>query len=164
VGNSTKEAAMDIAQIKENVGVIVEKSDELLDAAEAVESAKLALEAAEATFAYAAGALEAATKAPITPTRQEQEVADQEADQPSDADGIGMSDGYGRPLSVGDRVRVTGSSRYGTIEGIVRGQAAPGRIGIDLDIDTSDECDEDQDADPNYSASQGRVEKLAYKV
>ncbi len=78
---------------------------------------------------------------------------------------ITLTDSEGNPLSQGDRVRITGSSRYGdTAEGNVQGIAPDEegrerpRVFVAIDADTTD-----AEVDPEYTSSTGRLVKIEAK-
>lgn len=88
----------------------------------------------------------------------EQPVA-ADMDGPQDAskrEKIGIRDANGKKLAVGDKVQVTGSSRYGTATGVVVGgepaevDGAKDRVVVKLDSGQND----------GYAPSAERVERL----
>lgn len=82
-----------------------------------------------------------------------------------------VNDSMGSPLSTGDRVQVTGSSRFGTDNGTVIGAVKPPTdLRLDENGDLTDAAegaaprirvrmDNGTDGD-DYTASQGRVSKI----
>jgi hypothetical protein len=75
-----------------------------------------------------------------------------------EADGlnIGLTDSQGRALTVGDSVKVTGSGRFGDVEGVVKGNRE-GRVDLRLIPETATKERPAPEAADDYTASTGRV-------